>query len=399
MGGKSADDSDVKSGRHAQPTAGWAMRWLDRLYAQRNRLLSSPAFQKWAASFPLTRPIARQRAQAAFDLCAGFVYSQILLACIRLRVFEILDRQPQTAAELAPQLALTVDATNRLLAAATSLGLAERRSHGRFGLGVRGAAFIGNPSIGAMVQHHAMFYADLADPVALLRAPKGATQLARYWAYAGSDAPTSLGNSDVAAYSTLMAASQELIAGDILDAYAFAGHTCLMDVGGGEGAFLTAVAARHAGLQFRLFDLPAVTDRARQRFAAAGIADRATISSGDFASDALPEGADVISLVRIVHDHDDDTVMGLLRAVHRALPAGGKLLIAEPMAGTRGAEPMGDAYFGFYLLAMGSGRPRTPVELKAMLAAAGFEDIRQIPTRRPMLTSAITATAAKLPNK
>ena len=42
-----------------------------------------------------------------------------------------------------------------------------------------------------------------------------------------------------------------------------------------------------------------------------------------------------------------------------ALPADGTLLLAEPMAGSRGAEPVGDAYFGFYLLAMGSGRPRT----------------------------------------
>ena len=40
-----------------------------------------------------------------------------------------------------------------------------------------------------------------------------------------------------------------------------------------------------------------------------------------------------------------------------ALPPGGTLLLAEPMAGTPGAEPVGDAYFGFYLLAMGSGRP------------------------------------------
>ena len=60
--------------------------------------------------------------------------------------------------------------------------------------------------------------------------------------------------------------------------------------------------------------------------------------------------------------------MTLLRAIRRALPAGGTLLIAEPMSGVRGAEPIGDAYFGFYLLAMGSGRPRTFARLKEMLA-------------------------------
>ena len=56
----------------------------------------------------------------------------------------------------------------------------------------------------------------------------------------------------------------------------------------------------------------------------------------------------------------------------QALPADGALLMAEPMAGGAGAEPIGDAYFGFYLLAMGSGRPRTPAELARLLARAGF---------------------------
>ncbi len=56
----------------------------------------------WAAAFPLTRPIARRRTRALFDLCAGFVYSQILLACVQLQLFDILAERPATAAALAP---------------------------------------------------------------------------------------------------------------------------------------------------------------------------------------------------------------------------------------------------------------------------------------------------------
>ena len=77
--------------------------------------------------------------------------------------------------------------------------------------------------------------------------------------------------------------------------------------------------------------------------AALGLAGRASAVGGDFTTDALPTGAEVISLVRVVHDHDDARVMALLRAVRRALPPHGVLLLAEPMAGTRGAQAMGDA--------------------------------------------------------
>ena len=110
-------------------------------------------------------------------------------------------------------------------------------------------------------------------------------------------------------------------------------------------------------------------------------------------ADALPTGADVISLVRVVHDHDDAVALGLLRATPQALPEDGVLLLAEPMSGTSGAEPIGDAYFGFYLLAMGSGRPRTPERLRTMLASAGFSRSKLLATRRPMLTRLMLARA------
>jgi demethylspheroidene O-methyltransferase len=67
------------------------------------------------------------------------------------------------------------------------------------------------------------------------------------------------------------------------------------------------------------------------------------------------------------------------------------LLIAEPFAETPGAERMGDAYFGFYLMAMGQGRPRAVAELRSMLLETGFSRARQLRTRRPMLTGAIVA--------
>jgi demethylspheroidene O-methyltransferase len=63
------------------------------------------------------------------------------------------------------------------------------------------------------------------------------------------------------------------------------------------------------------------------------------------------------------------------------------------MAGTAGAEASGDAYFGFYLMAMGSGRPRSWAELQAMLGDAGFAEARLLPTRTPLLTRVIAASA------
>lgn len=389
----------LKSGDQvAAPVPEAVPTWTDRWCAWRDRLLADRRFQRWAAAFPLTRPIARRRARGLFDLVAGFVYSQVLLACTRLRLFEILAEGPQTLGALAARLSLTEDAAARLLAAAVSLQLVQRRSGGRYGLGPLGAPLVGDTAIGAMVEHHAALYADLRDPVALLRGQGGATALSRYWPYAGDaggDPPGALTGERVSDYSALMSASQPLVAEQVLAAYPLARHRCLLDVGGGEGTFLKAVAAQAPGLRLMMFDLPAVADRARVCLAEAGLAQRATAFGGSFFDDPLPAGADIATLVRVLFDHSDERALAILKAVHRALPPDGTLLIAEPMAGTPGAEAMGDAYFGFYLLAMGKGRSRTAADLTHLLHQAAFGQVRLLATPMPLQTQVMVARPAR----
>jgi len=370
--------------------------WLDRVLALRDRCLVSPRFQRWAAAFPLTRPLVQRRARDLFDLCAGFVYSQVLSACVRLRVFELVAAGPQSAAALATQLALSPEAAARLLDAAVALRLLERRSGERYGLGPLGTPLVGNTALVAMIEHHEILYGDLRDPVALLRGARE-TELSDYWAYARSVDPAMLPPLRYAAYSALMSASQTLVASQVLDAYPIAQHRCLLDVGGGEGAFLVAAAAHAPRLRLMLFDLPAVAQRACARFAAAGLGERSIAVGGSFFADPLPAGADVISLVRVIHDHDDEQALRVLRAARRALPPRGTLLLAEPMADTPGASRVGDAYFAWYLLAMGSGRARSAARLIEMLQCAGFGDARVVPTRIPLQTGLIVSHAAEIP--
>jgi demethylspheroidene O-methyltransferase len=61
------------------------------------------------------------------------------------------------------------------------------------------------------------------------------------------------------------------------------------------------------------------------------------------------------------------------------------------MSGTPGAEAIGDAYYGLYLLAMGRGRSRTPERLQALLREAGFGSARLLPTRLPLQTRVLLA--------
>ncbi len=274
--------------------------------------------------------------------------------------------------------------------AASSLRLTQARGAEAWGLGEFGAALLASPGALAVIEHQAMLYADLEDPIALLRGERRA-RLADYWPYSASQRPTDLSAQDVAPYSALMAISQPLWAQEALAAFPIERHKRLLDVGGGEGAFLIEVAKTAPRLDLMLFDLPAVAERARAQLAVSGL-HKAQVFQGDFLRDPLPQGADLVSLVRIVHDHDDESALTLLRNVRRALAQGGTLLIVEAISGARGFEPL-DAYYGFYTLAMGRGEPRSFEELSRLVAAAGFAQPRLARTLLPAATSVLVARA------
>lgn len=359
---------------------GWRAAWL----AWRNRVIASPSFQRGAARFLPTRFVARRRAARLFDLVAGFAYSQVLAAVVESGLIALLAGDPRNEAVLGETLALSPEATARLLRAAESLDLAEQVAPGWWTLGEQGAALAGNPGAQAMIRHHRLLYADLADPLALLRDDRAApTALSRFWSYAAAAEPAAA--AETGDYSALMAASQRMVADQVIAAYPLARHRALLDVGGGHGAFVGAVAEAAPTLRLGVFDLPEVVAAAR------ALEPTIETHGGDFFRDPLPEGFDLISLVRILHDHDDAPAEVLLTAVRRALPAGGRLLIAEPMAGTRGARAMGDGYFGLYLWAMRSGRPRRADELGAMLGRAGFARWRERTTPLPLVARIIVA--------
>ena len=373
----------------SEPRAARPQGLIGRFHAWRTRLISSAAFQSWAASTPLVRGIARRDAARLYDLTAGFVYSQVLLACVELRLFDHLADRVVATEDLAQVLHLPADRVERLCQAAAALDLLVRTRDGAWRLGRLGAAVRGVPGLPDMIRHHAMFYRDLADPVALLRG-RTEPELSRFWPYV-------LGGADgiaaevASSYSDLMASSQTLVAEETLAAIDLRGHTRLMDVGGGTGAFLSAALARTPGLEGILFDLPQVVAGAPARLDRAGMADRVRIVGGSFRTDPLPRGADVATLVRVAYDHDDDTVRGLLMRLREALPPGGRLVISEPMSGGERPSRAGDAYFGLYTLAMTTGRARSARRHCEMLTEAGFDAAREVPTRRGFITGCVEA--------
>lgn len=162
--------------------AAWRV-WLDQRV---DAWMTSPGFYRWAIGNPLTRWVTRRRAAQLFDIMAGFVHSQVLLACVRLQLFEQLRVQPMPLDELAKACQMSAPAMQRLLHSAVSLRLLESRGPQMYGLGPLGAPVAADPGLRLMIEHNAVLFDDMRDPLALLR-DQVQPHMQAYWPYMEGD--------------------------------------------------------------------------------------------------------------------------------------------------------------------------------------------------------------------
>ncbi len=168
----------------------------------------------------------------------------------------------------------------------------------------------------------------------------------------------------------------------IVEAYDFNGVKKLADIAGGHGMLLSGFLKANPKLEGLLFDLPQVIEGAPALLEEAGVADRVELRTGDF-FESIPGGADAYMMKFIIHDWDDDRALKILRNIHQVLPSDGRLLIVE-MVVPPGNEPHFSKVQDLEMLMSPGGEERTPEEYRDLLARAGFEVKRIIPTKSPL---------------
>jgi hypothetical protein len=140
----------------------------------------------------------------------------------------------------------------------------------------------------------------------------------------------------------------------------------VLDVGGGSGTLLAAVLAAHPAVRGRVLDLPPTVAAAQERFARAGLDDRAGVVPGSF-FDPLPTGADLYVLSDVLHDWDHDQAREILTGCRAAAAPGATVLVVEPVRGHSA-----DTAIDLHLLMCFGGRERSVEELAALGAASGL---------------------------
>ncbi len=167
----------------------------------------------------------------------------------------------------------------------------------------------------------------------------------------------------------------------VIEAYDFSRCATVVDVGGGQGALLSAILAATATTRGILFDMPHVVAAARTEMAAQ--LGRCDFHEGDFFK-ALPAGGDLYILKKVIHDWDDERALAILQCCRSAMPRSARLLLIEPVVAP-GNDPSFNKLLDLLMLVITQGgKERTEAEHRAMLSSAGFAAIRLISTNCPL---------------
>ncbi len=183
---------------------------------------------------------------------------------------------------------------------------------------------------------------------------------------------------DSAIFDRAMAFETDQYADAIIDAYDFSGISSVVDVGGGDGAFLTALLARHPKMRGTLFDQPHVVAKSRTPALSAELAHRCHMVAGDFFAE-VPAHADAYVLKWILHDWDDDAAIDILRSCGRAMRPASKLLAIEHVIGPPNSADEGKI-LDLTMMVTTGGRERTLEEFSALFISAGFCVESVVPT-------------------
>ena len=106
----------------------------------------------------------------------------------------------------------------------------------------------------------------------------------------------------------------------------------------------------------------------------------------------MPNGADAYLLSRVIHDWEDDDAVRILATCRAAMTARARLLLVEAILPERARERPDAIRMDLHMLILLGARERTEAEFRRLLADAGLEPTRVLPTASPAGLAVTEAT-------
>jgi ubiquinone/menaquinone biosynthesis C-methylase UbiE len=314
----------------------------------------------------------------------GLGLGRVVVAAMRLGVFEALEGGPRSAEEIAGSLGCAEASMTTLLNALNGFGFLRRR-RGRYSLSRMSRRWLLASSKGSL-REMTLFLGDLFQAVEPMEEairtgevtnfhhrPHGSETWGHYVRGLGTVAKT-LG-AEIARKVPVDGPPKRLL-----------------DVAGGHGQFAIALCRRFPGLTADVLDLPGAVEHGRDMVHDEGMSDVISYREGDLRTLDWGEGYDIVLLCNILHNLEAAECELAFAKARSALREGGTVVVADSEHSGIDGDLEATAGFNelFFFLVSGSQAWPEPT-LRRWMSAAGFSKVRR--RRSLMLPGLIMLTA------
>jgi SAM-dependent methyltransferase len=303
------------------------------------------------------------------DSVAGFMRGRTLIEANNFGVFQILEKGPATAAEVAEQTKTAVNGMEILLTALVTCGYL-KKSGDRYRNGRWVKTWILDSGLG--MTHTLKLHMNVWDRATSLG------ECVRLGHPVNNPHETIVRDPGQAAEYYVR--GMRPIARMMIPYFAPKvilppGAKRLVDLGGSHGESARAVCRRQPGLEGWVYDLAGPADAARRLAEQEGDKSPVKFEAKDLLADDLGKDWDVALMISVLHVFDPEQARKIFQKVAAGLKPGGTFAVVDHLRGVSKTRDNVAAMMGVSWLTVG-GQSYTLTEAVDLVKAAGFRDVR-----------------------
>lgn len=297
-------------------------------------------------------------------LTRAFQQCRVFLTAFELDIFTVLEGSEKTSEEIAEEIKADPRATDRLLNA-LCVTEAITKSKGTFRNSETASEFLvkGKPGYQAGIMHSVHLWDSW-------------TELTNSVKTGGLEKKSPVEKMEDDWFEPFIAAMHSRAlneAPELVHQIDLTGVKRVLDVGGGSGAYSMAFAVAKRDILSTVFDLPTVIPLAQRYIKADGLEKRIDTVMGDYNTDELPSGYDLVFLSAIIHSNSSEQNIALFKKIYKSLNSGGRIVISDFIMDDDRTSPAFGAFFSLNMLVnTTSGDTYTQSELKDWIEQAGM---------------------------
>jgi len=301
------------------------------------------------------------------EFAASFQKSRILLSGFELDIFTNIDDSGTTSKEISKKLHLDEHACERLMNALVSLDFLTKQ---------RQLFFNSRESFLFLSKKSPEYLGGLMHSNHLWNTWNNLTQVVKTGNSAHPSEINERGEDWLFPFITAMHERAKKQAPQQLANIDMKGVRSILDIGGGSGAYSMEFVSNKPEIEATVFDLPNVVPITKEFLKKEGFSDRIKTHAGDYTTDDLPKGFDLLFLSAILHSNSLGINQDLIKKCFISLNQNGIIVIQDWIMNNERTQPVSGAIFAINMLVgTEAGDCFTEFEVTEMLNAAGFKNI------------------------